>query len=165
MTEDNLKRYLHQQKELMRSRVHNNPDWKYGGYEELVLDCGLAMEGTKLPDDIKQRLPKSCYHNCQKIAFEEEEYIYVEGYAIAQGLSIVVAHSWLTTSSGKAIDPTWDNTGAAYFGVPLATKWIKSFLEQRWRKNDLSILEGNYIEGYSLLKFGLPPEARYHVVR
>jgi hypothetical protein len=72
------------------------------------------------------------------------------------------AHAWLIDREGRAIDPTWVPPGVAYLGVPLSTKWVQSVLDsrrQRGRDIDLSIFEGNYLEKYSLLKEGLPPEA------
>ena len=66
------------------------------------------------------------------------------------------------TPDGYAIDPTWDEPGVTYLGIPFSTDWVKSILKARkakGREEDLSILEGNYIENCSLLKEGLPDKA------
>jgi hypothetical protein len=156
-----LKSFLEAQAILMR-KIHSNPGWKYGGFEELVLDCGALMKAKPLPQNIKHGSPKQCYWNCQEIAFKRGNLTYVEGYAIAPQVSLPVAHAWLLTPEGDVIDPTWNPPGTVYLGVPLSTNWLKSFLEsRRQRKNiqNLSIFEGNYLEHYSLLKHGLPPAA------
>ncbi len=42
--EVDLKKYLYQNAGLMKN-IHKNPDWKYKSYEELILNCGLTMNG------------------------------------------------------------------------------------------------------------------------
>ena len=156
--EQELKKYLYQNAGLMKN-IHKNPDWNYRSFQELILDCGLAMKGKPRSSDIDLGRPKSCYYNCQQLIFTHEELIYVEGYAIAQDVSLPLSHAWLMDRDGHAIDPTWETPGAAYFGVPLATAWVESFLCLRVRRDDLSIFDGNHLEDYSLLKQGLPAEA------
>ncbi len=109
----------------------------------------------------------TCYYNCQTLAFKHHDLIYVEGYAMPNGkasanahdLNLPLSHAWLMDRDGQAIDPTWETPGAAYFGVPLATSWVESFLLCRGRRDDLSIFDGNHLEDYSLLKQGLSVEA------
>ena len=156
--EQDLKKYLYQNAGLMKN-IHKNPDWKYRSFQELILDCGLAMKGKPRSSDIYLGRPKSCYYNCQQLVFTHEELIYVEGYALAHDLNLPLSHAWLMNSNGDAIDPTWETPGAAYFGVPLATAWVESFLRLRVRRDDLSIFDGNHLEDYSLLKQGLPLDA------
>jgi len=115
-----LKSFLKAQAILMR-KIHSNPDWKYGGFEELVLDCGALMKAQSLPQNIKHGSPKQCYWNCQEIAFKRRNLTYVEGYAIAPQVSIPVAHAWLLTREGDVIDPTWNPPGIIYIGVPFTT--------------------------------------------
>ncbi len=156
-----LQEYLQNRVTLLKE-IRPNQGWKYTGIEELILDCGTVMEAKPLPKTIKRGLPKSCYHNCQKLAFKHSDLVYVEGYAVAEGISLAIAHSWLMTSDGYAVDPTWDTPGTAYLGIPLSTNWVKSFLKarkQKGREDDLSIFDGNYIEQFSLLKEGLPADA------
>jgi hypothetical protein len=156
-----LQQYLQDRVSLLKE-IRPNQGWKYIGIEELLLDRGTVMEAKPLPKTIKRGLSKSCYHNCQKIAFKQNDFTYVEGYAVAEEISLAIAHAWLMTPEGSAIDPTWDEPGTAYLGIPFSTNWVKSIIaarKQRGREDDLSILEGNYIEGFSLLKEGLPDEA------
>jgi hypothetical protein len=155
-----LRQYLQNQAALMK-QLRPQPDWKYNGFEELVLDCGTVMEAKPLPDNIKRGLPKSCYWNSQQLAFKRKNLAYVEGYALITEPTFVTAHAWLLTPEGHAIDPTWETPGAIYLGVPFSTKWAKSFLKQRGRDDELSIFESNYIEKFSLLKQGLPADAYF----
>jgi hypothetical protein len=158
-----LKQYLQDRADLIR-KLYSKPDCQYAGFEELVLDCGTTMEAKPLPKNIKRGLPKSCYWNSQQLAFKRKSLTYVEGYVLAQDISFPVAHAWVLTPEGYAIDPTWEAPGICYLGVPFSTKWLKSLLAERKKKgrdNDLSIFECNYLEGFSLLKEGLPPDAYF----
>jgi hypothetical protein len=160
MTDDllsQLKTLLQERVELMRR--YARPDRKYCCFEELVLDCGVAMVATSKPPKLKRGLPKSCYYNAQKIAFGGRGLTYVEGYALSADISMAISHAWLANDKGEAIDPTWEPPGVAYLGIPFSTDWVKAFLRDRNRENDLSILEGNYLEEFSLLKDGIPQQA------
>lgn len=155
-------RQLLQERATLARNIYPNPDWKYGGFEELVLACGTAIEVKPLPKDIKLGLPQSCYFNSQKLAFKRKDLTYVEGYVLIPDTPI--AHAWLLTTEGYGVDPTLETPGAAYIGIPFSTKWLKSILASRKQKDRsayLSIIESNYLEEYSLLKQGLPTEA-YH---
>ncbi len=158
-----LKQYLQDRADLMR-KLYSKPDSKYAGFEELVLDCGTVMEGKPMPATLERGLPKSCYWNSQQLAFKRKDLIYVEGYVLAEDISFPIAHAWLLTPEGHAIDPTWESPGICYLGVPFSTKWVKSFLKarkKRGRGDDRSIFESNYLEEYSLLKQGLPDDAYF----
>lgn len=156
-----LKSFLEAQATIMR-KIHPNTNWKYGGHEELVLDCGSFMEAKPLPVDVRHGSPKKCYWNCHKLTLKREDLTYVEGFAIASQVPMPVAHAWLLTAEGEAIDPTWKVPGVVYLGVALSTAWIKEFLDSRkevTKTEDFSIFSGNHLEGYSLLKQGLPSAA------
>lgn len=157
-------RQLLQERATLARNIRPNLDWKYAGFEELVLDCGTAMEVKPLPKDIKKAAPKRCYFNSQQLAFKKKHLTYVEGYVLAADISFPIAHAWLMTPEGDAIDPTLEPPGIAYIGIPFSTKWLKSVLALRKKKgrdDDLSIFECNYLEEYSLLKQGIPADA-YH---
>lgn len=160
MTTDSLsqlKSLLQQRVEQMRR--YARPERKYCCFEELVLDSGVVMVAATKPPKLKQGLPKSCYYNAQKIAFGRKGLTYVEGFALSADIPMAIAHGWLMNDKGEAIDPTWEPPGVAYLGIPFSTAWVKAFLKARNRENELSILEGNYLEDFSLLKDGIPPEA------
>lgn len=156
-----LRDFLQSQAQIFK-KAHRKLDWKYNSYYELLLDYGTVMEAKPLPKSIGRGLPKSCYFNCQRIIQKSKKYIYVEGYALPDSGIIPLAHAWLMNDKNKAVDPTWETPGLAYLGVPLLTKWVQSVLaarEERGNDNDLSMFECNYLEGFSLLKEGLPTDA------
>jgi hypothetical protein len=155
---------LLQARAALSRKAHPNPDWKYGAFEELVLACGTAMEIKPLPKGIKKAAPGRCYFNSQQLAFKKKHLVYVEGYVLVPDISFPIAHAWLLTLEGHGIDPTLEPPGTAYLGIPFCTQWLKSVLasrKQKGRDNDLSIIEGSYLEDYALLKQGIPADA-YH---
>jgi hypothetical protein len=155
--QEQLKEFL-ENISLMRS-LRKEPDWKFSCYEEMYLKYGIFMEPREVPKELKSE-PSYCYYNCQQI-IRKRKYkglAYVEGYAIAQNVSIPINHAWLLDGDGYAIDPTWKETGLLYFGIPLSNSWVKSFIKARSRGDDLSVFTGNYLENFSLLKEGLPPK-------
>ena len=152
--------YLKQQVEST-PEFYRKPNCKYWRFEQLVLDCGRKMD----PDEnnsIERGLPKSCYWNCQQLVIKQPELIYCEGYAISQNVGFPFPHGWLLNSEGKLLEPTWESPGEAYWGVAFDWEWVQALLKRRsqqGRDNDLSVFECNYLEEYSLLKEGLPPDA------
>ena len=158
-TIDNLKSLLKQQEQLIR-QIYPHPDWKYGGFEELVLDCGREFNQFST-QNIERGIPKSCYWNCQQLLKKYPELIYCEGYALAPDILIPLKHSWLINKQQEIIEPTWDANDSIYLGIPLNTLWFQSILDERsaqGREDEISILEGNYLENFSLLREGLPKE-------
>ncbi len=156
-TIDRLKSFLEKQAQLMR-KIHPQPDWKYGGFEELILDCGIEMEYSPLPEYIERGIPKNCYYNCLELLRKHRDLTYCEGYAFTEDLPLPLFHAWLVNSKGEVIDPTW-KTGDAYLGVRFNTKWFIDLLVSRNREDCLAVFESNYMEQYSLLKEGLPEKA------
>lgn len=158
---EELKEHLQDLTTLM-GKLPSRNDWVYRGYEDLILQCGRVMEPKPLPKNIKPGQPRLCYANSQHLVFKNPALTYVEGYAMAQGVSFPLHHAWLLDADGYAIDPTWEPYGCCYLGVPLAASWVKSILKSRrqlGRTDELSILQGNYLEGFFILKQGYPTEA------
>ncbi|MEG4494880.1 hypothetical protein [Microcoleus sp. D3_18_C4] len=167
-TDDKIKRQ--QIKEYLEAVVAatetppQRADWTYRRYEELVLRCGFPMQWKPLPETIEPSIPQFCYWNCQKLALANNSLTYAEGYALHPDVGFPIAHAWLLDSDGGAIDPTW-NSEASYFGILLSTKWVQSVVAARNRFDNLSILDGNYLEGFSLLKEGLPSGSLAQLLR
>ncbi|MCY7385812.1 MAG: hypothetical protein LH628_25255 [Microcoleus sp. CAN_BIN18] len=158
---EQFKGYLQDLVAVMK-KVPGKTDWKYRGFEELVLECGRVMEPKPLPKIIKQGQPRLCYANCKELALKNHNLTYVEGYAMAQGVSIPLQHAWLLDTDGYVIEPTWEPPGCCYLGIPLATAWIKLIWNSRKQKkctDELSILQGNYLEDFSIFKQGFPVDA------
>lgn len=158
-----LKQYLEDRTAVIR-QIRSDLNWKYAGIEDLILGYGLEMSAIPLPANIRPGRQKTCYHTCQQLSFSRKGLTYVEGYALCSEVSFAVEHAWLINTNGEVIDPTWNPPGLAYLGIPLKTKWLKSILDSRIHPEtgeikNLSIFEGNYLEDFSLLKQGIPPEA------
>lgn len=105
-TIDKLRSILDQQSQLIR-KIRPNLDWKYGGFEELVLDCGFEMNLAPLPLNIKRGLPRNCYYNCFKLLNNNFALTYCKGYGLIPHLPLPFIHAWLVDHNGKVIDPTW----------------------------------------------------------
>ncbi|MEG4431561.1 hypothetical protein QUA95_15905 [Microcoleus sp. F10_A2] len=158
---EEFKGYLQDLVAVMK-KVPGRTDWKYRGFEELVLECGRVMEPRPLPKNIKQGQPSFCYANCQRLVLKNRSLTYVEGYAMAAGVSIPLHHAWLLDANGYVIDPTWETPGCCYLGIPLSTAWVKSIWnsrKQKGRTDELSILQGNHLEDFSIFKQGFPADA------
>ena len=156
-----LRDLLDQQAKVMR-RIHPNPDWKYGGFEELILDCGTEFTTFSSQDIVG--IPKSCYWNCQQLLKDYSELIYCEGYALSPDVSISIRHAWLINEQKEIIEPTWGENNSVYLGIAFSSKWLTSFLKKRSamnREDEISIFESNYLEKYSLLKEGLPLDSYF----
>jgi hypothetical protein len=156
-TIDRLKSFLDKQSQLIK-KIYPHPEWKYNGFEELVLDCGKEMSFAPLPKNIEPGLPKNCYYNCLEIVEEDSHFIYCEGYALPEDGILPVPHAWLINFDGRVIDPTWE-AGGAYIGLPFDTEWLLSLLESRNGEDFVSVFECNYLEDFSLLRKGLPDDA------
>jgi len=158
---EQFKGYLQDLAAVMK-KVPGRTDWKYRGFEELVLECGRVMEPKPLPKNIKQGQPKGCYANCQRLVLKNRSLTYVEGYAMAADVSIPLQHAWLLDADGYVIDPTWETSGCCYLGIAFRRAWVKSIWnsrKQKGRTDELSILQGNYLEFFSIFKQGLPADA------
>jgi hypothetical protein len=156
--------YLNQQVDSTPA-IYRKPDFKYWRFEQLVLDCGREMQPDENSSSERGRT-KSCYWNCQQLVSKQPELIYCEGFAVSQNVGFPLSHAWLLNSAGKVLEPTWEFPGEAYLGVAFSWEWIRSLMksrQQRGRDNDLSVFECNYLEEYSLLKEGLPPDAYYQL--
>ena len=162
-TIEQLKSFLEQQAQFAR-KVRPNRGWKYGGFEELVLDCGVEMSFSPLPENIERGLPRNCYYNCFQLLKENLDLTYCEGYALHPGLPLPLIHAWLIDKDGKLIETTWDICDAAYLGIPFNTKWFIELLRSRNREDCLAVFESNYMEQYSLLKEGLPDDAIARII-
>ncbi len=158
---EQFKGYLQDLAAVMQT-VGARTDWKYRGFEELLLECGTVMQPKPLPKTLKLGQPRLCYANCQCLVLKNRSLTYVEGYAMAAGVPLPLQHAWLLDTDGCAIDPTWETLGSCYLGIPLATSWIKSIWDsrkQKGRTDELSIFQGNYIEEFSIFKQGFPADA------
>lgn len=67
-----------------------------------------------------------CYGNSRRLAkLCDDEFTYVEGYAVPAGVGIPLAHAWCIDTEGRIADSTWKD-GTHYFGVPLNNTLVES---------------------------------------
>jgi hypothetical protein len=74
---------------------------------------------------------KACYRNAANVAIENG-WTYVEGLASPDFMpGLPIHHAWAVTPEGHVYDPTWNNRGAGYVGVPFRTDYLVDELERR----------------------------------
>lgn len=137
-------------------------DWQFRGFEDLVLAHGRFMPYQTLPNSIGHGTAKECFSNSQDLAFTHPELTYVEGYVTHEGLPLTIPHAWTINEKGYVVDPTWRMEGGTYFGIALNKEWLLDFLSDRisrGKDSHRAVLEGNFQEGFSLLRDGLSTEA------
>jgi hypothetical protein len=97
---------------------------KYKGNYDMVLKEGSFFEVQERPKKIKQGEMKQCYTNAGRLALDDDNYTYCEGFASTKQFGIPFAHAWCIDKQGKVVDPTWKD-GASYFGIKFSTDFLK----------------------------------------
>lgn len=129
-------------------------DFKYLCCEDFVLQNGQEYTAQALPDGIPPREIKQCFCNSFHLAIENDDLIYVEGFAVNL---IPIAHAWCVDKTGKVIDTTWANPEECeYFGVPFKREYMLAATIER---GCYGLIE-NWENGYPVLK--LPKEEWKH---
>jgi hypothetical protein len=115
---------------------------------EFVQRHGWWYEPCAVPKGIERGTEQECHKNAQLLATDWDSLTYCEGFALAKGSSLPILHSWVTDGTGRAIDNTWEQPGAAYAGVPFR----KSFVLRTCLKNKafISVID-DWQNGYQLL--------------
>jgi hypothetical protein len=99
-------------------KFYTQSDLRFKSAFRLILDNGKPFTNRILPSPFRGKV-KQCYKNCFDMLWKPQDAYYCEGYAIADGLDLAIAHAWLIDDEMRVIDPTWDDdsVGATYFGV------------------------------------------------
>tara|TARA_R110001606_G_scaffold281831_1_gene430459 strand:- start:1118 stop:1672 length:555 start_codon:yes stop_codon:yes gene_type:complete len=175
-----VKKYLKTLDRLTSSKKtssHKN-DWYYNGIWDFLLREGDVYDSQELTKEESEKVselidrftflfgepkPKQCYYNSQMAATMNDEFTYVEGYALCS-LGLPLPHAFLVINN-KVVDLTWrnDNTNdiikgkhsLEYLGVPFHIKDIRqacidtsmaqSHLECYWNKG--ALFKKKFIKG------------------
>ena len=148
----------------MRFSISRNT-WANSSVEQICLDHGtetVAVPVSALPEhgiDVGMGEPRGCFLNAYRVALDEPDLLYTEGYGLRFG--IPMDHAWLThTLTGQIVDPTWagavDQFGevesVAYLGVKFSTRFI---VERSRITGYPSVMLGNTTNHRAVLVYGL----------
>ncbi|WP_405633869.1 hypothetical protein [Streptomyces sp. NBC_01174] len=100
---------------------HGTEGWAHQSVYELVAAHGRWFTpSADLPTGIRAMPERECFANAAAVERDNPHLAYTEGFAVAPGSPVGVAHGWCTDSEGQVIDPTWsDLGGSAYLGIVL----------------------------------------------
>ena len=142
--------HLVRDRELARGRIRNPAQLHYCGLADFVLREGQFFEPRPLPVGIEHLEIRHCYQNSFQMALQEQ-FLYVEGYAVGSDVDLPVLHAWNLDRDGFVVDTTWNPHGRLYFGVilpltaiprergrqyPIIDDWERGYpiLRKRWEK-------------------------------
>jgi len=103
-----------------------HPAWRRTRYE-FILEYGWWYEPAELPGYLEMGPEGECFSNSFGLALDDDRLIYVEGLVAGRRGGIPVHHAWLTDGTGRAIDCTLREPGAAYAGVPFGTSFLNLY--------------------------------------
>ena len=139
--------------------------WVHSSVEQICLDHGTEIAAVPVSAllehgiDVGVGQPRECFLNAYRVAIDEPDLLYTEGYGLRFG--IPMDHAWLThTSTGQIVDPTWagavDQFGevesVAYLGVKFSTRFI---VERSRITGYPSVMLGNTTHHRAVLVYGL----------
>ncbi|MFI1189409.1 hypothetical protein [Streptomyces californicus] len=107
---------------LMDQRAHRGTEgWAHRSVHELVAAHGQwFVPSADLPAGIRPMPEKECFANAADLERDHPHLVYTEGFAVASGSPVGVAHAWCTDRAGRVVDSTWsDQKRSAYLGIVL----------------------------------------------
>lgn len=130
-------------------------EWKEGGNRLYLSECFDSYDLTQ----------GSAYKKAQHIAREYPgRYEYYEGFALVDNK--LFAHAWVKDKrEGKAVDVTFTEPKIQLFGIRFDIEWVDKVVANRRSqcedsslspRNLLSMIEGDYLEDFYLLRNGSP---------
>ncbi|MEU3400632.1 hypothetical protein [Streptomyces filamentosus] len=120
--EERLVGLVHELAGRQEQHLGEHPGWAHQTREHLLLALGrlftIAPRSHRpigMPDH-------RCYENAALYASGTPGLMYTEGVALVNtgnGRHIHLSHAWAVRPDGTVIEPTWDEPGRAYFGLPI----------------------------------------------
>lgn len=104
-----------------------------------LLRHGRFFGPAKLIDGRRRGKEKQCYYNAQRLALRTPAWTYVEGFALSDSPPCPCEHGWCITSDGAVVETTWEVQGSCYFGVPLATNYLRRRKKSRPRHDMVTL--------------------------
>jgi hypothetical protein len=138
-----------------------NTDLVKSSHYDFLLRFGVECFVQECPElDPKYRQSKHSFSNAALLAIDRHDLIYCEGEAIYPHGDIELAHAWCIDQDGRVIDPTWNNQGLEYFGVPFDPAFLNQFVVKRGG-NTIGMIN-DYASGYPLLNGKHAPSEFLH---
>jgi hypothetical protein len=97
------------------------------------------------------REPNHCFTNCIQLAFIEPQLTYVEGLAILPNPAFDMEHAWCVDAEGRVVDPTWEEPGLAYVGVPFLASYVRARYKAQARFGEMGSLLRVGDDGFALV--------------
>lgn len=138
----------------MTGQSRSASGWQYLSIEALVLAHGRFTDAARSRPTPRGRM-RECFKNALDAAACVDDLTYVEGYALPHGLPLPILHAWCIDNAGALIEPTWNEPGAAYLGIPFALSFV---FDTVCRRNRYGVLDA-YELRWPLLQHGLPADA------
>lgn len=94
---------------------------------QVMLDhYGETFEPAPLPSGMQLQPMGECFMNAHRLA--KGKYHYAEGVATAPD-GWEYRHAWLVDASGRAIDPTWGESGTGYRGIIISREYRRQVMK------------------------------------
>jgi hypothetical protein len=130
----------------------------YLGIPDFILREGRFFEPRPLPAQISNLKIGHCYLNAFRTALEED-FAYVEGYAVSSSNNIPLLHAWNLDADGYVVDRTWNPHGRIYLGVVIPLTAIP-----RKRRTQYAVLD-DWEHGYPVLRKAWEAQSRHNAPR
>ncbi|MCT7957192.1 hypothetical protein [Laspinema palackyanum] len=148
--------YLQAVEAIHQSRPRNPDQSTFPSSEGLVLEYGCSF-GECVPIGF-QTLKKDSFQTCYERLLADPSLIYCEGYALAEGVSTPLIHSWLIGENGQVHDLTWKPVITGYFGIALESDFVKANVE---KTGCYGILASDYLQDFFIHRHGFSNVSRH----
>lgn len=111
-------------------RIPENAHLRHLSIEGFLLEHGELFSRPASPST-RFGETQACFMNAGAIALTDSQWTYVEGYALLGDIQVPIHHAWLVSVEGELWDPTWDEPGSAYFGVPIKEEFLRRTVAEK----------------------------------